>query len=105
MDEKIKKLLEYSNPEISQKNAFKKYGKDALLYISTRKNKKYSILNPSTGKMVHFGSIEPPYEDFTKHRNEQRRQHYLKRSNLIKGDWRDNPYSPNNLSRRILWGG
>jgi len=102
---KLKELLKYSNPEEAQEQAYKKYGKDALLYISTHKNKKYMILNPNTGKMVHFGSIEPPYEDFLFHKNEQRRQHYLKRSNLIKGDWRDNPYSPNNLSRNILWGG
>jgi hypothetical protein len=108
MDERTKKkfneLLKYSDPEEAQRIAFKKYGKDALLYVSTRKNKKYSILNPNTGHMVHFGTLDPPYEDFTKHRNEQRRQLFLKRTANIKGNWRDNPYSPNNLSRIILWG-
>ena len=103
--DKLKILLKYSNPQEAQATAFEKYGKYALLYVSTRKSRKYMIRNPSTGKMVHFGSIEPPYEDFTFHKNEHRRQHYLKRSNLIKGNWRDNPYSPNNLSRKILWGG
>jgi hypothetical protein len=96
-------LLKYSNPLKAQENAIKYLGKDALLYISTRKDKKYMILNPNTGKMVHFGQLSPPYQDFLKHQNEQRRQHYLKRSNLIKGNWRDNKYSPNNLSRNILW--
>jgi hypothetical protein len=103
--DKLKILLKYSNPQEAQENAYNYLGKDALLYVSTRKSRKYMIRDPSTGKMIHFGSIEPPYEDNTKHHNEQRRQHYLKRSNLIKGDWRDNPYSPNNLSRNILWGG
>jgi len=102
MNEKIKELLKYSNPEEAQRIAFKKYGNDALLYISSRKNKKYMIKDPSTGHMVHFGQI--PYQDFLKHRNEQRRQLFLKRTANIKGNWRDNPYSPNNLSRIILWG-
>jgi hypothetical protein len=101
MNEKLKELLKYSNPEIAQKNAIKYLGKDALLYVSTRKNKKYSILNPSTGHMVHFGQI--PYEDFTKHQDEARRQNFLRRTAHIKGNWKDNPYSSNNLSRELLW--
>lgn len=101
--DKLKELLKYSNPKIAQKNAFKKYGRDALLYISSRKNKKYMIKDPNTGHFIHFGSIEPPYEDFTKHGNEARRQNYLKRTINIRGNWRDNPYSPNNLSREIIW--
>ena len=96
-------LLKYSNPFKAQENAIKYLGEDALLYISTRKDKKYKILNPNTGKMVHFGQLSPPYSDFTRHQNEQRRQHYLKRSDFIKGNWRDNKYSPNNLSRNIVW--
>jgi hypothetical protein len=99
----MEELLKYSDPIKAQNNAYKYYGNDALLYISTRKDKKYMILNPNTGKMVYFGQLSPPYSDFTKHQNEQRRQHYLKRSNLIKGNWRENEYSPNNLSRNILW--
>lgn len=100
--DKLKILLKYSNPEIAQQNAIKYLGKDALLYISTRKNKKYMIRDKNN-KFIHFGSIEPPYEDFTKHRNEARRQNYLKRTVNIRGNWADNPYSSNNLSREILW--
>lgn len=103
--DKLKELLKYSNPEEAQEQAFKIYGKNALLYISTRKGKKYMILNPNTGKMVHFGHILPPYEDFTYHKNEQRRQNYLKRTAHIKGDWAKNKYSANMLSRKILWNG
>lgn len=95
-------ILKYSNPLKAQENAIKYLGKDALLYLSKRKDKKYMIQDPN-GKWVHFGQLSPPYSDFTRHQNEQRRQHYLKRSNLIKGNWRNNKFSPNNLSRNILW--
>jgi hypothetical protein len=43
------------------------------------------------------------YEDYTKHKDPVRRQAYLKRATKIKGDWKDNKYSPNNLSINILW--
>ena len=31
------------------------------------------------------------------------RINYLKRSSKIKGNWKNNLYSPNNLSRKIIW--
>jgi hypothetical protein len=43
------------------------------------------------------------YEDFTKHKDPIRRHNYLTRTANMKGNWKDNPYSPNNLSRNILW--
>jgi hypothetical protein len=43
------------------------------------------------------------YEDFTKHKDDKRRENYLKRTTNIPGNWKDNKYSPNNLSRNILW--
>jgi len=101
--DKLKELLKYSNPQEAQEQAFKKYGKDAMLYISTRTPKKYMIRDKKNNKWVHFGSLEPPHEDFTKHHNEARRQNFMKRTGSIRGNWRDNPYSPNNLSRNILW--
>ena len=42
-------------------------------------------------------------EDYLYHQNEKRRTNYLKRSSNIKGNWKDDPYSPNNLSINILW--
>jgi Family of unknown function (DUF5754) len=69
------------------------------LYVSTRKNKKYTLFNGC--KTVHFGQL--PYEDFTKHKNRTRRKNYLTRSNNIKGNWKSDPYSPNNLSIHLLW--
>ena len=43
------------------------------------------------------------YEDYLKHNDETRKKNYLLRSGNIKGNWKNNPYSPNNLSRNILW--
>ena len=67
---------------------------------STRKNKKYMILNDDN-KYVHFGDSR--YEDFTKHQDLERLKNYLSRASKIKGNWRNNKYSPNNLSINLLW--
>ena len=69
------------------------------LYVSTRKNKKYALFNGC--KTTHFGQL--PYEDYTKHKNKTRRKNYLTRSQNIKGDWRRDSYSPNNLAIHLLW--
>jgi len=42
------------------------------------------------------GKITPKEVD--KHRS-----NYLKRATKIKGNWRNNPISPNNLAIRIIW--
>jgi hypothetical protein len=99
--EKYKKLVLVSDFKKAQENAEKYLGKDALLRLSTTKNKKYDVLNPSTGKYVSFGDIR--YEDYTKHKDPVRRQAYLKRATKIKGDWILNKYSPNSLAINILW--
>lgn len=69
------------------------------LYISTRKNKKYMLYNGC--KQIHFGQL--PYEDYTKHKNKTRRQNYLQRSKNIRGNWKSDYYSPNNLAIHLLW--
>lgn len=96
---KYHELIQYSNPKIAQKNAYDYVGQE--LYISTRKDKKYMILNPETNKYVHFGQMG--YQDYTIHKDDTRRGNYLNRSKSIKGNWEDNAYSANNLSRNILW--
>ncbi len=96
-----KELNLYSNPTTAQKQAFKYLGKSAILYQSTNKNKKYKIYDSHNEKWVHFGQIG--YEDYTKHRDKERRKNYLTRSAKISGNWKNNKYSPNNLSRNILW--
>ena len=90
----------YSNPNVAQQKAINYLGPAAVLTRSKAKNKKYAIQTPN-GKIINFGQMG--YEDYTKHKDETRRQNYLRRTSNINGDWKDNRYSPNNLSRNILW--
>ena len=98
--DKAKSILKYSDPLEAARKAKLYLGASAQLFFSTKKDKKYMIQNPN-GHWVHFGQMG--YEDFTKHLDERRRQDYLTRSARIKGAWKNDPYSPNNLSRHILW--
>ena len=91
-------LLRYSNFQIVNKKANKLYNRD--VFLSTRKDKKYMIMNDAN-KWIHFGQLG--YQDFTKHLDENRRLNYLKRSTKIKGNWKENIFSPNNLSINLLW--
>jgi hypothetical protein len=93
-------IWKISNPLIAQKKAFKYLGKSGFLFLSNRPDKKYMVLDPK-GRAIHFGSSA--YEDHTKHQDEKRRQNYLRRATNIKGRWREDNYSPNNLSINILW--
>ena len=65
---------------------------------SSRKNKKYMAMFKD-GKVVHFGDTR--YEDFTVHKDEERKRLYLLRHKKNEG-W-NNPYSAGSLSRYILW--
>lgn len=98
---KTDEIWKYSNPKQAQQNAFKYLGKYAYLFKSIRPEKKYMILNPATNRWVHFGQLG--YEDHLHHNDAIRRYRYRKRASNIKGEWKDNPYSPNNLSINILW--
>ena len=103
---KLKKtdnLFKISNPIIVQKKANEIYGKDAIIYKSDKPQKKYKILNKFTGNFVYFG--DGKREDHHFHQDEKRRVNYLKRATNIKGNWRNDPYSPNNLSISLLWDG
>jgi hypothetical protein len=92
----------WSNPIQSQRRSTKYLGKKrGIIYRSTRKNKKYAIYDDIHNKMVSFGQME--YEDYTKHHDKERRKNYLTRSGKIKGVWKRNPFSANNLAREILW--
>lgn len=86
---------------IVKQNAINYLGKDVDIQRSTRQSKKYMVLNPETKKYIHFGDRN--YQDFTEHRDKQRQKNYLARATNIKGDWKSNKYSPNNLSINILW--
>jgi hypothetical protein len=106
---KLSELIKISNPEEVARR-FKKYrGQDkATIEPSPREDKKYmvrvagmaGVAGATRGRAIHFGST---LEDYTKHGDEKRRQAYLKRSAGIKGDWRDDKWSANNLARELLW--
>ena len=95
-------IFNWSNPLEVKKNAIKYLGENVPLYLSTRKDKKYMVISPDN-KLVHFGAFG--MEDYTKHQDEKRRRNYLARTANMRGDWANNPYSANNLSRNLLWGG
>ena len=96
---KYKQLILVSNPWTVQRRA-KEQGYDQV-YISTRKDKKYMVMNPETNKYSHFGAMS--YQDFTFHQDNERRSRYLKRASKIHGSWEKNRWSPNYLSIHLLW--
>jgi len=98
---KYDELLKYSNPEEVYDKAREIFGPKTFLSVSSRQNKKYMIYDPYTDKFIHFGQMG--YEDFTKHLDKNKRNNYLTRTANMRGNWKDNPYSPNNLSRNLLW--
>jgi DNA modification methylase len=101
MDSFPKTLKKFSTRKIAQEQAYKYLGKTAKLYPAKNKSKKYRIFDPKNKKWVHFGQMG--YEDYTKHHDKTRRKNYLTRSRNIRGHWKNNKYSPNNLSIHILW--
>ena len=94
-------IKEVSNTDEALANTKKYLGKNAALYPSEISKYKYKVFNPNTNKFVYFGSML--YEDYLKHGDEIRKKNYLLRSGNIKGNWKDDKYSKNNLSRHILW--
>lgn len=97
--DKYTELVQYSNPQKVSRN-LQRYLPGTKLYISTRKNKKYMVQQPD-GTWSHFGQMG--YQDYTKHHDDVRRIHYIQRASRIHGDWKNNMYSPNNLSMQVLW--
>ena len=86
--------------DIKKVNKLSKMIYEKTVEPSTRKNKKYMIMNDKN-KLVHFGDLR--YEDYTKHHDEERLKNYLSRATKIKGNWRRDKYSPNNLAINLLW--
>ena len=97
---KSKTIKKYSNPTEVYRKANKYFGKSVKIRLSNKRDKKYMITTPE-GKIVHFGAMG--YEDYTKHKNKTRRKNYLTRSGNIKGEWKKDKYSANNLARKLLW--
>jgi hypothetical protein len=86
--------------DIKKVNKLSKMIYEKTVQPSTRKNKKYMIMNDKN-KLVHFGDLR--YEDYTKHHDGDRLNRYLSRATKIKGKWRKDKYSPNNLAINLLW--
>ena len=86
--------------DIKKVNKLSKMIYEKTVQPSTRKNKKYMIMNDNN-KLVHFGDLR--YEDYTKHHDEDRLNRYISRATKIKGKWRRDKYSPNNLAINLLW--
>ena len=86
--------------DIKKVNKLSKMIYEKTVEPSTRKNKKYMIMNDNN-KLVHFGDLR--YQDYTKHQDEERRKRYIGRATKIKGNWKSDKYSPNNLAINLLW--
>lgn len=86
----------------------------SMLYFSDDGSHKLMYLNPD-GKKTHFGAVE--YNDFLIYKHledlgkvqkgyaEQKRRVFTKSHCKIKGDWKKDKYSANNLSIKLLWSG
>jgi hypothetical protein len=78
----------------------------ASLSLSDDKKHKLVYTTPE-GKKVRFGNSL--YKDYhlyklvDKETAEKHRKAYLARATKIKGDWKADKYSPNNLAIHILW--
>ena len=89
-------INKYSNPSIVMKKAKELHLNP--IQLSSRKDKKYMVLDPKTNKMVHFGQMG--YEDYTKHHDEKRRELFRKRNHK----WATaEKYSSAWLSYYLLW--
>jgi hypothetical protein len=100
MSKHDREILKYSDPVKVLEKLHHIFGKDSgiELFRSSRKDKKYAIINPYTFKVVHFGQMG--YEDFTKTGDERRRELFKRRNHK----WRDaDPFSPAFLSYHLLW--
>tara|TARA_R110001606_G_scaffold269605_3_gene418176 strand:- start:1718 stop:1981 length:264 start_codon:yes stop_codon:yes gene_type:complete len=78
-------------------------------FPSTAKNKKFSVYVLKDGKktLIHFG--DDRYQDFRQHKDEKRRESYLKRAKGIKNKkgqltWKLKD-TPNYWSVHFLWNG
>ena len=78
-------------------------------FPSKSKNKKFSVYIMKDGKkkLISFGDSR--YKDYTQHKDEKRRQSYLKRAKGIKDKNGNLTYkdrsSPNYYSVKYLWAG
>ena len=93
--DKRTELQKYSDFEAVNKKAKQLLGTG--VQVSTRKDKKYMVINPN-GNKIHFGAWG--MEDFTKHKDKERRMNFQKRNKK----WATaSKWSPAFLSYALLW--
>jgi hypothetical protein len=74
------------------------------LYItkSTRKNKKYDLLDSDKKYLLSFGDNR--YQDYTIHKNQTRQANYLSRHGKANENWnKSGIYTSGFMSRWLLW--
>ena len=88
----------YSNPKIVYQKAKSIFGYNIDIKLSTRKDKKYMILDNYKNKWIHFGQMG--YQDWTKHKNIMRLINFRNRNaKWLKRDI----FTPAFLSYILLW--
>jgi hypothetical protein len=97
--------LKYVNKQAKEYNYNKMFfSNDPKYKIMTQDdNKKWIKFGSSTNNDYIIYSILESYGVYPDGTAEKKRQQYLARATKIKGEWKDNKYSKNNLAIRILW--
>ncbi len=83
-----------------EKALHKHYGKKTQLLTSTRKDKKFMVINPN-GKKIHFGSVD--YLDYHLDQTEEREARRERFRNRNKKWSLADPWTPAHLSYYVLW--
>ena len=95
--------------KIVKKIAKKKGYNPNLLTISNKKGKKLNYNGVDFGSSSNNDfitySLMAKNKEITKKEADEHRRRYLARATNIKGDWKDDNESPNNLAIKILWDG
>jgi len=97
---KLEKVSDYDKVLENVNQYFRPYTKKDIYFdVSTRKYNKYMIKGDFTkNKFIHFGHID--YEDYTKHKDETRRNAFLTRNSKWLNEL---PNTPAFLSYILLW--
>jgi hypothetical protein len=94
----LQEVNKYSNYAKAKRQTRKFLGKNAKLFLSTRKNKKFMVIDPETGHKIHFGQMG--YDDHLKDPTPSKRNNFLNRNHK----WSNaKKYSPAYLAYHILW--
>lgn len=102
----MKPLHFFSNIRTVRRKAKELFGENAKVLPDPKKIHKYILELPAAGSRTRrirrkFGRMG--YEDYTVHHDKERRKRYRARASHIKGNWKKDPYSPNNLALKLLW--